>query len=66
MKEAVLSFSFFIIDITADQFGEASVYVGARNTFYRKFTFRDAHICDGVYNDRLSHLYRNISHYLPR
>ena len=55
-----------IIDITADQFGETPVYVGARNTFYRKFTFRDAHICDGVCNNRLSQLYRNISQYLPR
>ena len=55
-----------IIDITADQFGEIPVYVGARNIFYRKFTFRDAHICGGVNNKRLSNLYRNISQFLLR
>lgn len=55
-----------VIDITADQFGEPSVYVGKRNEFYRKFAFRDAHICDGVYNDRLRNLYRTIVSFLPK
>ena len=55
-----------VIDITADQFGEPSVYVGNRNAFYRKFTFREAHICDGVDDYRLHSLYREISLFLPR
>lgn len=53
-----------IIDITADQFGEPSVYVGKRNDFYRKFTFRDAHICYGVHNSKLGDLYERITLYL--
>ena len=55
-----------VIDITADQFGEPSVYVGNRNAFYRKFTFREAHICEGVDDFRLRSLYRAISSFLPR
>lgn len=55
-----------VVDITADQFGEPSVYVGKRNDFYRRYTFRDAHICEGVSDGRLSELYRNISWFLPR
>jgi len=50
-----------VIDITADQFREPSVYVGARNEFYRKFIFRDAHICYGVDDGRLLELYRIVS-----
>lgn len=55
-----------VIDITADQFGEPSVYVGKRNAFYRKFTFCDAHICEGATESRLSNLYRQTSSFLPR
>ena len=55
-----------IIDITADQFGEPSVYVGERNTFYRKYTFRDAHICYGADDGRLLELYQKASRFLPR
>lgn len=53
-----------IIDITADQFGESSVYVGKRNDFYRKFTFDFAHVCNGVENYRQSKLYSIIASYL--
>ena len=55
-----------VIDITADQFGGPPVYVGERNGFYRKHTFRRAYICDGVSDGRLSNLYRNIAYYLPK
>lgn len=55
-----------VVDITADQFGEPSVYVGKRNDFYCKHTFRSAHICDGIEDDRLYNLYRKVSLFLPR
>lgn len=55
-----------VIDITADQFGGPSVYVGARDAFYRRFTFQQAHICKGVSDKRLGDLYRNISWFLPK
>ena len=55
-----------VIDITADQFGGPSVYVGKRNAFYQKHTFRDAHICDGVYNYQLRNIYRKASLFLPK
>lgn len=54
-----------VIDITADQFGGPSVYVGKRNAFYQKHTFRLAHICHGVDNWRLRNLYSKISGFLP-
>lgn len=55
-----------VIDITADQFGGPSVYVGERNAFYRRYTFHSAHICSGVSDKRLRDLYRNIACFLPR
>ena len=55
-----------IVDITADQFGEPSVFVGMRNDFYRKFKFRDAHICNGVSDSRLKNIYNRISSFLPK
>lgn len=54
-----------IIDITADQFGEPSVYVGKQNRFYKKHNFCEAHVCKGVCNSRLSDLYRKTSSFLP-
>ena len=54
-----------VIDITADQFGGPSVYVGERNGFYRKHTFRRAYICGGASDARLRNLYRKIVNYLP-
>ena len=54
-----------IIDITADQFGETSVYVGNRNDFYKRFTFRDAHVCNGAHEYRLNKLYQEIATFLP-
>ncbi|MCD7919851.1 MAG: hypothetical protein LUG45_07235 [Clostridiales bacterium] len=49
-----------IVDLTADQFGEAPVYVDCINDFYRKFEFRSAddYICLG--NERMSSLYQTI------
>lgn len=55
-----------VIDITADQFGQPSVYVGGRNDFYRKHKFRCAYICEGANDKWLHDLYRNIAWYLPR
>ena len=54
-----------VIDITADQFDEPAVYVGNRNEFYRRHTFNDAHICNGVHEYRLNKLYREIAEFLP-
>lgn len=54
-----------IIDITADQFGEPSVYVGIRNSFYKKYTFDFAHVCKGVENYRQENLYKLIASHLP-
>lgn len=54
-----------VIDITADQFGEPSVYVGIRNSFYKRFTFDFAHVCKGVENYRQGNLYSLIASYLP-
>lgn len=46
-----------LIDITADQFGQAPLYVGPMDAFHQKFTFDFAHNYNGFGNDRLSHLY---------
>lgn len=46
-----------LIDITADQFGQAPLYVGSMDPFHQKFTFNFAHDYNGFGNDRLSHLY---------
>lgn len=55
-----------VIDITANQFGGPSVYVGERHDFYRRYTFHSAHICSGVSDRRLRDLYRDISWLLPK
>ena len=54
-----------IIDITADQFGEPSVYVGKQNRFYKKHDFCEAHVCKGIYDFRQNDLYKKISSFLP-
>ena len=54
-----------IVDITADQFGEPSVYACTRNDFYRQFKFDFAHVCNGVDDYRLRDLFYKISTYLP-
>lgn len=54
-----------VIDITADQFGEPSVYVGKRNDFYLKFTFDFAHVCNRADDYRLRGLYNSIATFLP-
>ena len=46
-----------LIDITADQFGQAPLYVGPMDPFHQKFTFNFAHDYNGFGNNRLSHLY---------
>ena len=46
-----------LIDITADQFGQAPLYVGPMDPFHQEFTFDFAHDYNGFGNDRLSHLY---------
>lgn len=57
-----------IIDITADQFGENPVYVGASDKFHRQFDFDFAHDLQSLYNDnnnptnfRLQNLYKIIT-----
>lgn len=54
-----------IIDITGDQFGEDSVYVGRLDTFHRRFMFESAHEIEGLTDYRLQNLYRIISNFLP-
>ena len=49
-----------IIDITADQFGEASVYVGYMGDFYKQFVFVNAHKHEGLGNARLETLYNTV------
>lgn len=46
-----------LVDITADQFGQAPLYVGPMDPFHQEFTFNFAHDYIGFGNDRLSHLY---------
>lgn len=49
-----------IVDLTADQFGEAPVYVDYINDFYRDFEFCSAHDYTCLGNGRLSSLYVKI------
>lgn len=53
-----------VIDITADQFGEASVFVGYLSDFYRRFEFRNASDYTGLGNSRLQRIYKSILNYL--
>ena len=46
-----------LIDITADQFGQGSIYVGPLDHFHRKFDFDFAHDYNGFGSARLSRLY---------
>lgn len=49
-----------IVDLTADQFGEAPVYVGYINDFYRNFEFISAYDYACLGNERMSSLYQKI------
>lgn len=49
-----------IIDITADQFGEAPIYVGLANPFYESFEFHLATEFNGLSDERLIRLYNRI------
>lgn len=53
-----------IIDITADQFGEDSVYVNYLDTFHRKFKFQNAHDYVCLVNSRLYRLFEIVLEYL--
>lgn len=53
-----------IIDITADQFGESSVFVGKLNEFYKKFEFVNAHDCERLIGGRMASIYRKIMRYI--
>ena len=52
-----------LIDITADQFGQGSIYVGPLDHFHRKFDFDFAHDYDGLEDGRLFRLYDKIINY---
>ena len=52
-----------LIDITADQFGQGSIYVGPLDHFHRKFDFDFAHDYDGLEDGRLFRLYDKILRY---
>ncbi len=49
-----------IVDITADQFGRNSVYVGYICEFYKRFVFQSASDNINLSNDRLNRLYQII------
>lgn len=53
-----------IIDITADQFGEAPVYVGAIDDFHKQYEFVSASEHTHISDMRLSDLYKAISRFL--
>jgi len=42
-----------IVDITGDQFGEESTYVGQMDEFHQRFEFINAHEYDGIYDSEL-------------
>ena len=49
-----------IIDITGDQFGEQSVYVGYMDSFHKRFDFISAYEHEGLFDDELIELYQII------
>ena len=53
-----------IVDITADQFGEEPVYVGAMDSFHRNFEFMEAHDYIDLGTPRLLDLYNVILKYI--
>lgn len=53
-----------IIDITADQFGEAPVYIGTIDDFHRQYEFVSASEHTHISDMRLSDLYKAISRFL--
>ena len=53
-----------IVDITADQFGENSVYVDRLGKFHKRFGFDFAHDCAGIDNPRLRRIYGIIMEYI--
>lgn len=50
-----------IIDITADQFGKPSVYVGYMDDFYQQFEFDRADDYNGLQSGRLKRIYDDIN-----
>jgi len=54
-----------IIDITADQFDQQSIYIGYMDEFHKQFTFLFAHDQHELGdNPRLHRLYRTITNYI--
>ena len=53
-----------IIDITADQFGEPSVYVDYMGAFYKQFNFVDAYDYMTLGDDRLDKIYNAIMDFI--
>ena len=51
-----------LIDITADQFGQAPIYIGPMDCFHRKFVFDFAHDYRSLETPRLFNLYHLITH----
>jgi len=49
-----------IIDITGDQFGEASVYVGYMDRAHKRFDFVAAYEHEGLFDEELIELYTTI------
>ena len=49
-----------LIDITADQFGQAPIYIGPMDCFHRKFVFDFAHDYNSLEDGRLYSLYNKI------
>ena len=55
-----------IVDITADQFGERSVYVDRLGKFHKRFDFNFAYDCVGIDNPRLRKIYEVVMEYILR
>ena len=53
-----------IVDITADQFGEPSIYVGYINDFYKMFEFEKARDYEGLRSGRLARISDKIEDFL--
>lgn len=53
-----------IVDITGDQFGEVSVYVGDMDLFHRRFEFSFAHDYIGFETTRLRYIYDKVLEYI--
>ena len=53
-----------VIDITADQFGQAPIYVDYLGAFHKRFDFVEAYDCDSLRSYRLREIFQTIMEYI--